>query len=60
MLDLIGEENIFLATKTIGEAATLRFVRQPIGFLRPHQGADQEANLRKEGTDRGRLETLNK
>jgi SulP family sulfate permease len=48
MLDLIGEENIFLATKTIGEAgnAALRAATDWLSKTSPE--ADQEANLRKE------------
>jgi SulP family sulfate permease len=48
MLDLIGEENIFLATKTIGEAgnAALRAATDWLSKTSPEP--DQEANLRKE------------
>jgi sulfate permease, SulP family len=48
MLGLIGEENIFLATKTIGEAgnAALRAATEWLSKTSPE--ADQEANLMKE------------
>jgi SulP family sulfate permease len=48
MLDLIGAENIFLATKTIGEAgnAALRAATDWLSKTSPE--ADEEANLMKE------------
>ena len=48
MLDLIGEENIFLATKTIGEAgnAALRAATDWLSKSSPE--ADEEADLMKE------------
>jgi hypothetical protein len=48
MLDLIGAENIFLATKTIGEAgnAALRAATDWLSKTSPE--AEEEANLMKE------------
>ena len=48
MLDLIGAENIFLATKTIGEAGNAALRAATDWLSKPSPEAEEEANLMKE------------